>query len=154
MPFTDIVGSTERASELGDALWRGVLARHDDVVRGENERASGQLVKSTGDSVLATFDGPARAVRCAIAIGEAVRLLGLEVRAGVHTGEIELIGEDDGGVGVAIGARISALADGGEVWTSSTVKDLTAGSGLAFEDAGEHELKGAPDRRRLYRVTD
>jgi class 3 adenylate cyclase len=150
--FTDIVGSTERASELGDARWRGMLTRHDDLVRGEIQRAGGQLIKSTGDGVLATFDGPARAARCAIAIREAIRSLRLEVRAGLHTGEIESIGEDVGGVAVAIGARISALAGAGEVWTSSTVKDLTAGSGLVFEDAGEHELKGVPDRWHLYRV--
>lgn len=122
-----------------------MLTRHDDLVRGETQRAGGQLIKSTGDGVLATFDGPARAVRCAVAIGEAIRSLKLEVRAGVHRGKIESIGEDVGGVAVAIGARISALAGAGEVWTSSTVKDLTAGSGIVFEDAGEHALKGVPE---------
>ena len=150
--FTDIVGSTERAAALGDARWREVLARHDRLVQAEIDLAGGQLIKSMGDGVLATFDGPARAVRCAIAIGEAVRPLQLEVRAGVHTGEIELIGEDVGGVAVAIGARVAAAAGAGEIWTSSTVKDLTAGSGFTFEDAGERELKGVPDRWHLYRV--
>jgi len=150
--FTDIVGSTELAAQMGDARWREVLARHDSPARAEIELANGRVVKSTGDGVLATFDGPARAVRCAVAIGAAVRPLGLEVRTGVHTGEIELIGEDIGGVAVAIGARVVALATSGEVWASSTVKDLTAGSGLMFADAGEYELKGVPDRWRLYRV--
>ncbi len=150
--FTDIVGSTERAAELGDARWREVLSRHDDLVRAEVERAGGRLIKTTGDGVLATFDGPARAVRCAVAIGEATQSLRLEVRAGVHTGEIELIGDDVGGVAVAIGARVAASAGANQVWTSSTVKDLTAGSGLTFEDVGEHELKGVPERWRLYRV--
>jgi class 3 adenylate cyclase len=150
--FTDIVDSTARAAELGDARWREVLARHDGFVRTEIELAYGKVVKSTGDGVLATFDGPARAVRCALAIARVVRPLGLEVRAGVHTGEIELIGEDVGGLAVAIGARVAASAVPGEVRTSSTVRDLTAGSGLTFEDAGEHELKGVPNRWRLYRV--
>jgi class 3 adenylate cyclase len=150
--FTDIVDSTSLAARMGDARWREVLARHDSLARSQIEIANGRVVKSTGDGVLATFDGPARAVRCALAIGQAVRPLGLEVRAGVHTGEIELIGEDVGGVAVAIGARVAAAAAPGEVWTSSTVKDLTAGSGLSFDDAGEHELKGVPDRWRLYRV--
>jgi len=152
--FTDIVGSTERSADLGDARWRDVLARHDDLVSTEIQRAGGQLIKTTGDGVLATFDGPARAVRCAVAIEEAVRSLRLKVRAGVHTGEIESIGEDVGGVAVAIAARVAASAAADQVWTSSTVKDLTAGSGLTFEDAGEHELKGIPDRWRLYRVAN
>jgi class 3 adenylate cyclase len=150
--FTDIVGSTERAAELGDARWRATLERHDAAVRGEIERVGGRWIKSTGDGVLATFDGPARGVRCALAIGEALEALGLRVRAGVHTGEIELIDDDIGGMAVAIGARVTALAGAGDVMTSSTVKDLTAGSGLSFEDAGEHELKGVPDRWHLYRV--
>jgi class 3 adenylate cyclase len=150
--FTDIVGSTERAAELGDGRWRELLARHDRLVHAEIDRAAGRLIKSMGDGVLATFDGPARAVRCAMAIGEALRPLQLEVRAGVHTGEIEVIGDDVGGVAVAIAARVAAAAVANQIWTSSTVKDLTAGSGLTFEDAGEHELKGVPDRWHLYRV--
>jgi class 3 adenylate cyclase len=150
--FTDVVDSTGLAAQMGDARWREVLARHDALVGAEIDLANGRLVKTTGDGVLATFDGPARAVRCAIAIGQAVRPLGLKVRAGVHTGEIERLGEDVGGVAVAIGARVAAWASSDEVLTTSTVKDLTAGSGLTFEDAGEHELKGVPDRWRLYRV--
>jgi len=150
--FTDIVDSTRLAAQMGDARWREVLARHDALARSQIELSNGRVVKSTGDGVLATFDGPARAVRCAVAIGEAVRPLGLELRAGVHTGEIELMGEDVGGVAVAIGARVVAAAAPGEVWTSSTVKDLVAGSGLTFEDTGEHELKGVPDSWRLFRV--
>jgi class 3 adenylate cyclase len=150
--FTDVVGSTEKAVELGDAGWKQLLARHHEAVRAELERYRGREVATAGDGFLATFDGPARAVRCAQAITEAVRPLGLEVRAGVHTGEVELAGEDVRGIAVHIGARVGALAGPGEVLVSRTVKDLVAGSGLSFEDAGEHELKGVPDRWRLYRV--
>ncbi len=150
--FTDVVGSTELASELGDARWREVLGRHDTTIKSEIELAGGRWVKSTGDGVLATFDGPARAVRCALAVRDALQPLGLRVRAGVHTGEIELLDDDVGGLAVAIAARVTAAAGDGEVWSSSTVKDLTAGSGLTFTDAGEHELKGVPDRWRLYQV--
>jgi class 3 adenylate cyclase len=121
-------------------------------VRANLTRFRGREIKTMGDGFLATFDGPARAVQCATTIAQAVRSLGIEVRAGVHTGEIELDGDDVAGLAVAIAARVAALAGPGEVLTSQTVKDLTAGSGLAFEDAGEHELKGVPDRWRLYRV--
>jgi class 3 adenylate cyclase len=150
--FTDIVGSTERALELGDRRWRDLLSAHDAAVRRELERFRGREIDTAGDGFLATFDGPARAVRCAAAIGEVVRDLGLEVRAGVHTGECEL---DDGkvrGIAVHTGARIAALAGPGEVLASSTVKDLVSGSGLEFEDRGQHELKGVPGEWRLYAV--
>jgi class 3 adenylate cyclase len=150
--FTDIVGSTERAAELGDAGWKDLLAKHDGLARKEIERHRGRYVDSTGDGLFATFDGPARAVRCAEAIMEAVDGIGLRIRAGCHTGEIELSGDKVRGIAVHIGARIAALAGPSEVLVSSTVKDLVAGSGLAFEDAGERELKGVPDRWRLYRV--
>ena len=150
--FTDIVGSTELAARLGDAAWKELLTEHDEQSRAEIERHRGSFVDSAGDGVLATFDGPARAVLCAQAIGEALRPLEIEIRAGCHTGEIELAGSDVRGIAVHIGARVSALAAPGEVLVSQTVKDLVAGSGLVFEDAGEHELKGVPDRWRLYRV--
>jgi class 3 adenylate cyclase len=151
--FTDVVGSTQRAAEVGDARWKELIAAHDARAKAELERFHGIFVDSAGDGLLARFDGPARAVRCARAIAEAVRPLGLEVRAGCHTGEVELDGEHVRGLAVHIGARVAAMAGAGEVWTTSTVRDLTAGSGLTFEDAGEHELKGVPDRWRLYRVT-
>jgi class 3 adenylate cyclase len=151
--FTDVVGSTELAARIGDARWKELIAAHDTRARAEVERYRGVFVDSAGDGLLARFEGPARAVRCARAIAEAVRPLGLEVRAGCHTGEVELDGEHVRGLAVHIGARVAAMAGVGEVWTTSTVKDLTAGSGLTFEDAGEHELKGVPDRWRLYRVT-
>jgi class 3 adenylate cyclase/pimeloyl-ACP methyl ester carboxylesterase len=150
--FTDIVGSTEHLNSVGDAAWRSVLARHDERARIEIERHRGRYVDSTGDGLLATFDGPARAVRCAQAIGESVRDLGIEIRAGVHTGEVELDGATVRGIAVHIGARIAALGGPSEVLVSQTVKDLVAGSGLLFEDRGEHELKGVPDRWRLYGV--
>ena len=149
--FTDIVASTEKAAELGDARWKELLAAHDDKARAEIDRFRGRYVNTTGDGLLATFDGPARAVRCAHAIGEAVQPLGIEVRAGCHTGELEHEGADVRGIAVHIGARVAAIADPGEVLVSSTVKDLVAGSGLAFVDAGEHELKGVPQRLALYR---
>jgi pimeloyl-ACP methyl ester carboxylesterase len=148
--FTDIVDSTERAGALGDSKWRQLLAAHDERAREEIVRHRGTYVKSTGDGLLARFDGPARAVRCARSIGRAVRPLGIEIRAGCHTGEIELVGDDIQGIGVHIGARVATLAGRDEVLVSSTVKDLVAGSGLVFEDAGEHELKGVPDRWHLY----
>ena len=150
--FTDIVGSTERAAELGDRAWHALLERHHAVVRAMLGRYRGREVDTAGDGFFATFDGPARAARCATAITEAVRPLGLEVRAGVHTGEVEIGSGDVHGLAVHIGARVGALAGPGEVLVSQTVKDLVAGSGLTFEDAGEHELKGVPDRWRLYRV--
>jgi class 3 adenylate cyclase len=150
--FTDIVGSTARAAELGDARWRKILRLHDERARSEILRHRGTYVHTTGDGLLASFDGPARAVRCALAIGERVSDLDIQIRAGCHTGEVERAGDQVQGLAVHIGARVAALAGDGEVWTSSTVKDLTAGSGLTFEDAGEHELKGVPDRWHLYRV--
>ena len=150
--FTDVVDSTARAAAMGDRPWRDVLEQHDRIVRAEIGRMRGREIKTMGDGFLATFDGPARAIGCAAAIAEGVRALGIEIRAGLHTGEIETLGDDVGGIAVAIGARIGALAAPGDVLVSSTVKDLVAGSGVAFEDAGEHELKGVPDRWRLYRV--
>jgi class 3 adenylate cyclase len=148
--FTDIVGSTEKACDLGDRRWTELLERHKQVLRAMLARYRGTEVSTNGDGFLATFDGPARAVRCAQGICEAVRPLGLEVRAGCHTGEIELLGADVGGIAVHIGARVCALARPSEVLVSSTVKDLVAGSGLVFEDRGEHVLKGVPDNWRLY----
>jgi class 3 adenylate cyclase len=151
--FTDIVGSTEHAAHMGDRRWKELLVAHDALLTAEIERFRGRMVKSTGDGALATFDGPGRAIRCACAIRESVRSLGVEVRAGLHTGEIELRGDDDvAGVAVHIGARVSASADPGEVLVSSTVKDLVAGSGIEFVGRGEHELKGVPGAWRLYSV--
>ena len=150
--FTDIVGSTERAAELGDRGWREVVERHHATVRAMLARYRGIEVDTAGDGYFATFDGPARGIRCAQAIVGAVRPLGLEIRAGLHTGEVETIDRKAAGIAVMIGARVGGLAGASEILTSSTVKDLVAGSGVAFEDAGEHELKGVPDRWRLYRV--
>lgn len=150
--FTDIVDSTGRASALGDAAWRDVLDAHDDMVRRQLDRFGGQEVKTTGDGVLATFDGPARAIRCAQAVREGATRLGLDIRAGLHTGEIERRGSDVGGIAVHIGQRISALAASGEVLVSSTVKDLVAGSRIEFEDRGENNLRGVPDPWRLFSV--
>jgi class 3 adenylate cyclase len=150
--FTDIVASTERAAELGDRRWRDLLFSHHAIVRRELKRFRGREVKTVGDGFLATFDGPARAVRCACAIRDGVGELGLSIRAGLHTGECELIGDDVGGIAVHIGARVAALATPGEVLVSQTVRDLVAGSGLAFEDRGLHRLKGVPDEWRLFRA--
>jgi pimeloyl-ACP methyl ester carboxylesterase len=150
--FTDIVGSTEQAAELGDRAWRNLLGRHHELIRAELRRFRGREVDTAGDGFLATFDGPGRAVRCAQAITAGVHALGVVVRAGVHTGEVELMGNAVGGIAVHIGARVAALAGPSEVLVSSTVKDLTAGSGLAYKDTGEHDLKGVPDRWRLYLV--
>jgi class 3 adenylate cyclase len=150
--FTDIVSSTERAAALGDDAWTRILDRHDAVVAREVERHRGRRINTTGDGMLATFDGPARAVRCAQAICEGVRPLGIEVRAGLHTGEIELRGADIGGIAVHIGQRVSALAGPSEVLVSSTVKDLVAGSGIRFTDRGAHVLKGVPDQWRVFAV--
>jgi pimeloyl-ACP methyl ester carboxylesterase len=150
--FTDIVGSTARAAALGDADWRNVLEDHHALVRTELARHRGVEIDTAGDGFFATFDGPARAVRCALTIASSSNRLDLEIRAGVHTGECDLIDGKIGGIGVVIGARIGVLASASEVLVSSTVKELTAGSGLLFEDAGEHELKGVPDRWHLYRV--
>ena len=150
--FTDIVGSTERAAELGDRRWRDLLEQHDRLVRRELERCHGREVKTTGDGLLATFDGPGRGITCAQAICSRVRALGIEVRTGLHTGECELRNGDVGGIAVHIGARVAGLARPGEVLVSSTVKDLVVGSGLVFADRGNHSLKGAPGRWRLYAV--
>jgi class 3 adenylate cyclase len=150
--FTDIVGSTKKAAEIGDHGWRGLLDAHNKTVRAILARYRGREVDTAGDGFLATFDGPARAVRCAQVIGQAVRALGLEIRAGVHIGEIQLVGHDVRGIAVHIGSRVAALAGPGEVLVSSTVKDLVAGSGLVFEDRGSHELKGVPGEWRLFAV--
>ena len=151
--FTDIVGSTERAAELGDRAWRDLLERHGEVVRRQLGAHRGREVKTTGDGFLATFDGPARAITCAREIAEGVKPLGIDIRAGLHTGECEVIGDDVGGIAVHTGARVSALADAGEVLVSQTVRDLVAGSGIEFEDRGEHELKGVPGEWRLFAAT-
>lgn len=151
--FTDIVGSTARAAELGDDAWRSLLERHDRIVREQVERHRGRFVKSLGDGALAVFDGPSRAISSASAIRDRVRDLGLEVRAGLHTGECELLpGDDVGGLAVHIGARIGSLAAAGEVLVSSTVRDLIVGSGVALSDRGEHELKGVPGPWRVFAV--
>jgi class 3 adenylate cyclase len=152
--FTDLVDSTERAVELGDRAWRDVLTRHHADVRRELARYRGEEVDTAGDGFFCRFEGPARAMACARAIVESAAELDLRVRAGVHTGECERVGEKISGIAVVTGARISALAGPGEVLVSSTVKDLVAGSGLAFEDRGEHELKGVPGTWRLYAVAD
>jgi class 3 adenylate cyclase len=151
--FIDLVGSTEKASGLGDRRWRDLLESYYTVVRRELARFRGREVKAIGDGFLAVFDGPARAVRSAEAITAGIRNLGLELRAGIHTGECELIGDDVGGIAVHIGARIMSHAGSGEVLVSSTVKDLVAGSGITFEDRGEHALKGVPEPWRLYAAT-
>jgi pimeloyl-ACP methyl ester carboxylesterase len=148
--FTDICGSTERATELGDARWRELLETHQDAMRREVTRFRGREVKSLGDGSLATFDGPARAIRCGHAIVQAARTSGLEVRIGLHSGEVELMGEDVGGIAVHIAARVGALAGAGDVLVSSTVKDLVAGSEIPFEDRGAHRLKGISDEWRLF----
>ncbi len=150
--FTDIVGSTQRASELGDKAWGDLLQAHHAVVREQLLRYGGREISTAGDGFLATFDGPARAIRCALGICRGVEPLGLKVRAGIHTGEIELVGDDIRGVAVHIGARIAALAGPGEVLVSRTVRDLVAGSGLSFRDLGTTTLKGIPDEWQLYLV--
>jgi class 3 adenylate cyclase len=153
--FIDIVGSTEKAAVMGDRRWTGVLNHYYAAVRRELRASRGREVNTTGDGMLATFDrqpGAARAIRCAAAICEAVRTLGLEVRAGLHTGECEQIGDDVGGLAVHIGARVVASAGASEVLVSSTVKDLVVGSGIKFKDHGVHKLKGVPDEWRLYLV--
>lgn len=150
--FTDIVDSTRRAAELGDREWRALHERHDGAVRQQLTRFRGQEVKNLGDGFLATFDGPARAVRCAAAISESVQPLGIAVRSGLHTGEIELADDDVSGIAVHIAARVAAEADAGETVVSSTVRDLVAGSGLQFQDRGTHALKGLPEAVHLYTV--
>lgn len=151
--FTDIVASTERVAALGDRRWRELLDRHREVVRHVLARYRGREVDTTGDGVLATFDGPGRAIRAAEALRDSVRDLGLTIRAGVHTGEIELAGEEIRGIAVHIGARVAAMAGPGEVLVSSTVRDLVAGSDIMFDDIGIHSLKGVPGEWRLFRVT-
>ena len=150
--FTDIVSSTEKLVGVGDARWTELVRLHDETARQQIETFRGLFVDSAGDGVLATFDGPARAVRCAQAISERVQQLGIQIRAGVHTGEVERDGDRVRGIAVHIGARVMATAGPAEVRVSSTVKDLVAGSGLRFEDVGEHELKGVPDRWRLFHL--
>jgi pimeloyl-ACP methyl ester carboxylesterase len=150
--FTDIVDSTRRAAELGDSAWRQLRERHDALVRSHLERFRGREVKQTGDGFLASFDGPARAIRSACSIGEEARELGIEIRAGLHTGECELIGDDLGGVAVHVAARVGALAGPGEVLVSGTVKDLVLGSGIELADRGIHELKGVPGQWQLFAV--
>jgi class 3 adenylate cyclase len=148
--FTDIVGSTRQAADAGDRHWRELLGRHDELTRRQLDRFRGREVKTLGDGFLATFDGPARAIECASAIRDGVRPLGLEVRAGLHTGECELAGDDVRGMAVNIGARIGAIAAANEVLVSGTVKDLVVGADLEFADRGEHELKGVPGTWRLF----
>jgi pimeloyl-ACP methyl ester carboxylesterase len=151
--FTDIVGSTERAVQLGDRRWRRLLQEHHDTIRRELDRYRGREIDTAGDGFLATFDGPARAVRCAVGICDVLRPLDLVIRAGIHTGEVELMDSNIGGIAVHIAARVMATAGHGEVMVSSTVKDLVAGSGIEFEDRGTHALKGVPGEWRLFAVT-
>jgi class 3 adenylate cyclase len=150
--FTDIVGSTDRAALIGDRAWRELLERHNRILRVSLDRFGGREMHTAGDGFLATFDAPRHAVECARAAGEAVRSIGLEIRAGVHTGEVELSEGDVQGIAVHIGARISALAGAGEVFVSSTVRDLVAGSGIEFEDRGAHRLKGVPGEWQVFAV--
>ena len=152
--FTDIVGSTERATELGDRRWRELLNAHEQLTRNEIAQHQGREVKTTGDGVLATFDGPARGIRCARAVAERTAALGLPIRAGLHTGECELRDSDVGGIAVHIGARVMAQAGPNEVLVSRTVKDLTVGSDIVFEDRGAYELKGVPGEWELFAVTE
>ena len=150
--FTDIVDSTRRAAEMGDRDWHALLDAHDAVVRVQLTRFRGREVNTSGDGFLAMFDGPQRAIRCAMAIRDAVQALGIQVRAGLHTGECEVRGDDIGGIGVHIGARVSTLAGPNDVLVSSTLRDLVIGSGLEFEDRGAYELKGVPGEWRLFAV--
>ena len=152
--FTDIVDSTPRAVELGDARWRDLLERHDELARTEVARFGGAIADFTGDGLLASFEGPARAVRCAFALRDRLRTLGLEIRAGLHTGEVERRSEGIAGIGVHIAARVLALAGGGEVLVSRTVRDLVTGSGLTFVDRGTHTLKGVPDRWEILQAIE
>ena len=151
--FTDIVGSTERAAELGDRRWRELLEGHDEVVRAEIERGGGRTVKTIGDGFLATFEGPARAIQCARALNAATAPIGIQIRAGLHTGECELIGDDIGGMCVHLAARVCALAGPDEVLVSRTVKDLVVGSGIEFSEHGAHELKGVPGTWEIFAVS-
>ena len=151
--FTDIVASTETAASMGDQDWRGVLDSHDRLVREQLRHFRGREIKTTGDGFLASFDGPARAIRCARAIVETVEALGISVRAGLHTGECEVRGDDLGGMAVHIAARVGAIAGPGEVLVSGTVKDLVVGSDITFSERGEHMLKGVPGTWKLFAVT-
>jgi class 3 adenylate cyclase len=150
--FTDLVGSTSRAAELGDRRWRELLDHHDAVARAEIEGNRGRLWKTIGDGVLATFDAPGRAIRCAVAIAEALRDVGLTMRAGLHAGEVELRGDDIGGIAVNTAARVAALADGGEALVSRTVVDLVAGSDIRFADRGTYSLRGIPGEWQIFAV--
>jgi class 3 adenylate cyclase len=150
--FTDIVDSTRRAAEIGDRDWHALLDAHDSIVRSQLARFRGREVNTSGDGFLAMFDGPQRAIRCAMAIRDAVQSLGIQVRAGLHTGECEVRGDDIGGIGVHIGARVSAQARANEVLVSSTLRDLVIGSGLEFEERGTYDLKGVPGEWRLFAV--
>jgi class 3 adenylate cyclase len=152
--FTDVVGSTAKAAEIGDRAWGELLERHNTLARAYLGRFRGHEVNTTGDGIFATFDGPARAVRCARAIAQAMRELGLQVRAGVHTGEVELADDGVRGIAVHVGARVAAQAQPGEVLVSQTVKDLVAGSGLAFDERGVTTLRGVPGKWRLYAVAE
>ena len=152
--FTDIVDSTTRAASMGDRDWRALLDAHDAVVRAQLARFRGREVSTAGDSFFATFDGPQRAIRCAVQIREALRPLDIQVRAGLHTGECEVRGDDVAGLAVHIGARVSSLAGAGEILVSGTLRDLVVGSGLEFDDRGSHQLKGVPGEWRLYAVAD
>ena len=154
MLFTDIVGSTERAAAAGDSEWRRLLSEHDRLARTVVEGERGELVKSTGDGVLASFDGPGRAISAARRLRDAVDGLDLQIRSGIHTGECERLGDDLGGIAVHIGARVGSAAGPGEVLVSQTVRDLVVGSGLEFEDRGAQVLKGVPGEWRLYAVDD
>ena len=151
--FTDIVDSTRLASEVGDRRWRELIEAHHASVRRELARFRGTEVDTAGDGFFATFDGPARAIRCAVAITQAVRLIGLEIRAGVHTGEVERTDRNVAGLAVHVGARVAALGGAGEILASGTVHDLVAGSGIEFADRGMHDLKGVPGSWRVYQVT-
>jgi class 3 adenylate cyclase len=151
--FTDIVGSTERAAALGDSAWRNLLTTHDAIARTLVEQHNGRLVKTTGDGVLAAFDGPGRAIRCALSLRDALRSVGLEIRAGLHTGEVELVGDDIAGIGVHIAARVLQASQPGEVFVSAVVPMLVAGAGFTFEDRGEHALKGVPGTWNLLSAT-
>jgi class 3 adenylate cyclase len=152
--FNDVVGSTPQVAGLGDRRWSEVLATHDGLIRAELERFRGREIQTTGDGFLATFDGPGRAIRCACAISDAVHAIGMNVRVGLHTGEIELHGDDIGGIAVHIAQRVQALADPNEVLVSRTVVDLVGGSGISFADRGTHTLKGVPDQWQLFTVED
>jgi class 3 adenylate cyclase len=150
--FTDIVGSTSRAANLGDQRWRALLDSHDAVSRAELSRVGGTEIKFIGDGLLARFDAPARAIDCACALRDAVRTLGIQIRIGIHTGEIELRDQDIGGIAVHIGARVTAFARPSEILVSQTVTDLVAGSGIRFDERGPHKLKGVPGTWQLYSV--